>query len=43
MVDELGREIFGRRRVREIITLELRRKPQAGVERALNRLLQQYP
>lgn len=35
--------IFGRRRVRELITRELERSPQAGVERALNQLLKQYP
>lgn len=35
--------ILGRRRVREVITHELERSPSAGVKRALNRLLQQYP
>ena len=35
--------IFGRRRVQELITRELERSPQADVERALNRLLKQYP
>ncbi|MCH7601778.1 MAG: hypothetical protein IIB54_03320 [Planctomycetes bacterium] len=35
--------IFGRRSVQELITRELERSPQADVERALNRLLKQYP
>ncbi|MCZ6677214.1 MAG: hypothetical protein O7E52_08185 [Candidatus Poribacteria bacterium] len=35
--------IFGRRRVREIIMRELERSPQPDVERALMRLLKQYP